>query len=90
MTKNEKLIASLPTVKDVFDVEFKAPAFFHVESPNVLRISADQPQSYLFLDYYGEYRGGYSWIHPDLIKWAEDHKGYWEWQNPSNIAFYPL
>ena len=28
------------------------------------------------------------YIHPKLIEWATDNGGFWEWENPSNIAFY--
>lgn len=40
------------------------------------------------LDFYGEFRGGYPYIHPKLEAWATKMGGYWEWQNPGAIAFY--
>lgn len=40
-----------------------------------------------FIDFYGEFRGGYPWIHPELEKFAKEHKGYWEWENPGSIMF---
>jgi hypothetical protein len=40
------------------------------------------------LDYYGEFNNEYSYIHPELEKWAKKMGGYWEWQNPGAIAFY--
>lgn len=41
------------------------------------------------VDYYGEYRGGYPWIHPNLEQWAAEQGGYWEWENPEAIVFVP-
>ncbi len=38
------------------------------------------------LDYYGEFRGGYPWINPELVKVAEDNGCYWEWANPGSIC----
>jgi hypothetical protein len=38
-------------------------------------------------DYYGEYRGGYPWIRPELEEFAKQHGGHWEWQNPGAIVF---
>lgn len=38
-------------------------------------------------DYYGDYRGGYSYINPQLEALAKKHSGYWEWQNPGCIVF---
>lgn len=37
-------------------------------------------------DYYGEYQGGYPWIHPELEQWAESHGSYFEWQNAGCIV----
>lgn len=42
-----------------------------------------------FCDYYGEYRGGYSWVHPQVEAVAAKHKMFIEWYDPSHIAFYP-
>lgn len=40
-----------------------------------------------FIDYYGEFRGGDLYIHPALVAWAEQHGGYWEWENAGCIFF---
>lgn len=40
-----------------------------------------------FVDYFGEYREGNPWIHPELEKWAQRNNGYWEWENPNCIIF---
>lgn len=39
-----------------------------------------------FIDYYGEFRGGYPYIHKDLETWAETNGFYWEWEHPGAIA----
>lgn len=88
MKKLEALIASLPIIENIDGVQTAPDTFLRPEEPNRVRISAEHKYSHLFLDYYADYRGGYPWIHPALLKWAEDHKGYWEWDNPSSIAFY--
>lgn len=38
------------------------------------------------IDYYGEFRGGYPWIAPELEAWAESKGCYWEWENPEAIC----
>lgn len=38
------------------------------------------------VDYYGEFRGGYPWIAPELVEWAEKKGLYWEWENPGCIV----
>ena len=42
----------------------------------------------LFGDYYGDHRGGYAGIHPDLESFAEYMGTYWEWDNPGGISLY--
>lgn len=39
------------------------------------------------VDYYGEFRGGYPWIAPELEEWAKSQGGYWEWENCEAICF---
>ena len=39
-----------------------------------------------FADYYGEFRGGYPYIHESLTEFAETRGMYWEWQNPGCIV----
>tara|TARA_R100001163_G_C4869407_1_gene71922 strand:- start:99 stop:302 length:204 start_codon:yes stop_codon:yes gene_type:complete len=39
------------------------------------------------IDYYGDFRGGTPYIHPDLVEWATKHDGYWEWVHPGAICF---
>lgn len=39
-------------------------------------------------DYYGEFRGGYPWVHPELDAIADKYDSYWEWENPGAIILY--
>jgi hypothetical protein len=82
MNDIRKLAKTLPVVNGV-----KTPWFVR-DSDQILRISTERSNSYKFADYYGEGRGGYPWIHSSLEEWAEANHGFWEWENPSNIAFY--
>lgn len=52
---------------------------------NTVYVSAEDGGD--FADYYGEFRGGYTWIHPLLEEWAKANGGYWEWENPGCIYF---
>ncbi len=40
------------------------------------------------IDYYGEFRGGDPYIHPELETWAEARGLYWEWRDPGSIVLY--
>jgi len=82
LVKMDKLAASLPTINGA-----KPHHFFWNDDPGTLRISSEHGDG--LVDYYGEFRGGYPWIHPDLMAWAKKHKLYWEWYDPSHIAAYP-
>jgi len=39
-------------------------------------------------DYYGEFWGGYPWVHSALEAFAEKHGMFWEWQNPGCISLH--
>lgn len=41
-------------------------------------------------DYYGEFRGGYSWIHPTLEKIADKHGYGIEWENPACCRLFKI
>jgi hypothetical protein len=58
-----------------------------MECDNFVQVSAEDGKP--FADYYGEFRGGYPWIHPELEAVAKKFGLYWEWQNPGAIAVYP-
>lgn len=54
-----------------------------------LYISAETSYSSLCVaDYYGEFRGGYSWISEKIEKRAEELGLYIEWENPGCLAVY--
>ena len=95
------LAKSLPSMNNLdLDIHW----FVRPDSPNVLRISSEYHEDDCFIiDYYSTghgiliegdkvrtlqiYEPG-PYIHPLLMEWAADHDGFWEWENPSNIAFY--
>ncbi len=89
MTYNaKKLIPTLPRgdrLSDdlevlVQDVEPTA----RVNEDGHLEISAEDGKD--LADYYGEFRGGYPWIHPRLETWAKRLGFHWEWQHPGAIV----
>lgn len=41
-------------------------------------------------DYYGEFRGGYPWIHPDLEKAVKNYGYFIEWYDPGTLRAYPI
>ena len=49
------------------------------------RVIVDAEDGKCLADYYGEFTGGYPWIHPDLEKFAEKNNLFWEWVNPGCI-----
>lgn len=54
-----------------------------IEREGKLIISGEDGRG--FVDYYGEYRGGYPYINPDLEAAAKKHGCFWEWENPGCI-----
>jgi hypothetical protein len=49
-------------------------------------LSTERENSYLFADYYGEYRGGYPWVSEFAENYAKSLGGYWEWENPGCLV----
>ena len=43
----------------------------------------------MFFDYYGEFRGGYPFIHPKMEELAEDYGYYFEWYNAGSVSATP-
>lgn len=66
-----------------YDLVEVSPTVF-VRDGQVYVSAGDGPN---FADYYGEHRGGYPWIAPELEQFAQQHGGFWEWQNPGAIVF---
>jgi hypothetical protein len=42
------------------------------------------------IDYYGEFRGGFPYIDPQLEEWAEKRGQYFEWTNPEVVTLYNI
>jgi len=53
---------------------------------NLVIVSAED--GHYFADYYGEFRGGYPWIHEVLEAFAKEHKCFWEWENAACICLF--
>lgn len=51
-------------------------------------VSAEDTESYKWLDYYGEFRGGYPWVNPELEKVVAQHSLELQWQNPGCMGVY--
>ncbi len=88
MKSLETIIQSMPTEIDIYDKVVAPPAFVGEDSRGrkQVMLSAEESNSYLFADYYGDYRGGCPWIHPALEAWAKAQGFYWEWVNPGVVA----
>ena len=71
--------------EEFFDKEANLPVW--ITDDKELIVSAESENSQLFVDYYGEFRGGYPFIHEKLEEIAEEFDGYWEWKNPGSISF---
>ncbi len=83
MTRHgERLIEKLPKI------EGNTTPTAIVDSDGFLQISAEHGDG--LADYYGEFRGGYPWIHPELEAWAERHGCFIEWQDPGTLKVYPI
>lgn len=54
-----------------------------IECDDRVLVSAEDGKG--LADYYGEFRGGYPYIHPTLEAWAKKRGMYWEWENPGCI-----
>jgi hypothetical protein len=93
MKKAQTLLKILPTIEaldyvkgEFVNVNVKPSAF--IDDENVLHISGEDGLG--LVDYYGEGRGGYAYIHPDLEAWAAKNGGYWEWDNAASISIYAV
>ena len=66
--------------KDLEEIKVNPTVF---ERDNRVLVSCEDGKG--FADYYGEFRGGYPYIHPALVAWAEKRGMYWDWENPGSI-----
>lgn len=80
---NNVVIKDLDSNLDMVDVSIK-PAIFK-DDEDRLNVSAES--GLWVADYYGEFRGGYPWVHPAIEAVAEKHGMYVEWNNPGSIGF---
>lgn len=65
----------------------RPPTVYRDQNYNsILSVSGEDGRG--FVDYYGEYRGGYPWIDPRLEEWAKQKGLYWDWHNPGAIGLY--
>jgi len=65
------------------DVEVSCDCFV---KNGVLMVTSDDGLG--AIDYYGEFRGGYSYIDPKLEAFAKANGCFWEWNNPSSISLH--
>jgi hypothetical protein len=79
----DELLKTLPEILNFDDVRERPHAF--ISEDGDLLISGEHGDG--LIDYYGDYRGGYPYVHPVLEQWAEGAGGYWEWQHPGAIIF---
>lgn len=75
---------------DYAEMDVSPPTFIGKDSQGdpVLCVSSEYSVSCFWLDYYGEYRGGYAWINPILEEWAKSQSMFWEWEDPGSIGLY--
>lgn len=91
MTTAAQLMETLPAIKsfdlkdgEIIDVFIRPHAF--IQDDGTLMICAENGDG--LVDYYGEFRDGFPYIHPDLETWAEANGGIWQWESPGAIGFY--
>jgi len=65
-------------------IDVKIGKLARIDEDGFVCVSAEDDLS--TADYYGEFRGGYPWIHPKLEKLADDLGMYWDWKNPGEIC----
>lgn len=84
----QKLIPTLPKghrlSDDLETIVYDVTPTAYVNERGMLEISAEDGKD--LADYYGEFRGGYPYIHTVLVAWAKKLGMYWEWQHPGAIV----
>ena len=65
-----------------------APVFIHSDAQDCFDISAERENSYEWVDYYGEYRGGYSFVDERIEAVLGKHGLFAEWMNPAHLRVY--
>lgn len=69
--------------QEIIDIQVSPTIFVR---DGVVHVSGEDGRG--FVDYYGEFRGGYPYIHPKLVEFAESIGYFWEWDNPGSISLY--
>jgi len=80
----EKIISKLKALKIDWVEGICTPTV--IESDGDILVSAEDGKC--LADYYGEFLGGYPWVHPALEAFAEKHNMFWEWKNPGCISLH--
>ena len=62
--------------------------FADPDNPDSLLITCEVFGSGFIIDYYGEYRGGYPWVDPELEKMLVDAGWGYEWEHPGAIVIF--
>lgn len=82
-----KALKTLPALPVDWDEEKDAPINRPpkgvVRSDGSVILSAEEGDG--LLDYYGEFRGGYPYIHPKIEEWAKTNGFFLEWENPGCV-----
>lgn len=65
----------------------RSPHVFKGERPDQIILSAEDGG--YFADYYGEFRGGDSWVHESIEEWAKAHGYEIGWRDPGSVSLYP-
>lgn len=71
-----------------YPVAFERTGTFLVSGECSAHYPDDKETVLPVIDYYGEYRGGYPWIHPLIEEKAKALGLSIEWESPAAISFY--
>lgn len=72
------------TATDIIEeVERHVPTF---ENDEGFFVSGEHEHSYMFVDYYGEFRGGYPWINSKIESGLATLGFFLEWKNPGCLT----
>ena len=90
MTKQEaekraavKFLKKFTVTDTIEETEVNVPV---IENDDGVFVSAEHENSYMFADYYGEFRGGYPWVNPDLENGLAALGWFLEWNNPGCLT----
>lgn len=67
-----------------------APVFERSDEPDTFGMSSEMENSYEWIDYYGEFRGGYPWISPEAEEVLSKYGLFFEWENPGCVFAYEV